>query len=123
MFEGLEDTFEAEPAATRTDCKTVGCKIPITCNLSQNCTNRITLLVRARDVRLREETRAKAPRMIRFASAVANIPPGVTKTVRLKLTKRGKDIVSKKKKRRLKGVIQIRNAPGTRLTRHRSRSG
>ena len=113
VFEGLEDTFEAEPAATRTDCKTAGCRIPITCNLSQNCTNRITLLVRARDVRLREETRAKAPRMISFASAVANIPPGVTKSVRLKLTKRGKDVVSKKKKRKLKGVIQIRNAPGS----------
>ena len=117
VFEGLEDTFEAEPAATRTDCKTVGCKIPITCNLSQNCTNRITLLVRARDVRLREETRAKAPRMIALASAVANIPPGATKTVRLKLTKRGKDVVSKKKKRRLKGVIQIRNAPGSVFTK------
>ncbi|MGH8591973.1 MAG: FG-GAP repeat protein [Gammaproteobacteria bacterium] len=32
VFEGLEtDTFEAEPAATRTDCKTAGCRIPITC--------------------------------------------------------------------------------------------
>ena len=87
VFEGLEDTFEAEPAATRIDCKTAGCKIPITCNLSQNCTNRITLLVRARDVRPSEEARAKAPRMIRIASAVANIPPGATKPVRLKLTK------------------------------------
>ena len=81
-------------------------RVLITCNLSQNCTNRITLLVRARDVRLCEEAQAKAPRMIRFASAVANIPPGATKTVRLKLTKRGKDVVSKKKKRRLKGVIE-----------------
>ena len=71
------------------------------------------LLVRARDVRLREETRAKAPRMIRIASAVANIPPGATKTVRLKLTNRGKNIVRNNKKRRLKGVIEIRNAPGT----------
>jgi hypothetical protein len=51
--------------------------------------------------------------MIRFASAIANIPSGATKPVRLKLTKRGKDVVSKKKKRRLKGVIEIRNTPGT----------
>ena len=28
VFEGLEDTFEAEPAATRIDCKTVGCRDP-----------------------------------------------------------------------------------------------
>jgi FG-GAP repeat len=114
VFEGLEtDTFEAEPAAMRTDCKTAGCRIPITCNLSQNCTNRINLLVRARDVRLREEARAKAPRMIQIASAVANIAPGATKTVRLKLTKRGRNIVRNNKKRRLRGVIAIRNAPGT----------
>ena len=113
VFEGLEDTFEAEPAATRIDCKTVGCRIPITCNLSQNCTNRINVLLRARDVRPREETRAKAPRMIRFASAVANIPPGATQPVRIKLTKRGRNIFKNNKKRRLKGVIEIRNTTGT----------
>lgn len=113
VFEGLEDTFEAEPAATRIDCKTVGCKVPVTCNLAQNCTNRIRLLVRARDVRPREETRAKAPRMIRIASAVTNIPPGATKPVRLKLTNPGRNIVRNNKKRRLKGVIEIRNTTGT----------
>ena len=116
VFEGLEDTFEAEPAATRIDCKTVGCKVPITCNLSQNCTNRVRLLVRARDVRPREETRAKAPRMIRIASAIANIPPGATKPVRLNLTTSGRNIVKNNKKRRLKGVIEIRNAAGTAFT-------
>jgi hypothetical protein len=110
-------TFEAEPATTRIDCKTAGCKLLITCNLAQTCTNRITLLVRARDVRLREETRARAPRMIRFASAVANIPPGVTRAVRLKLTKTGRDVVSEKKKKKLKGIIEIRNTPGTAFDR------
>ena len=109
----FESLVEAEPAADRINCKTAGCRLPVTCNLSQNCTNRITLLVRARDVRLREEAQAKAPRMIRFASAVANIPSGATKPVRLKLTKRGKGVVNKNKKRRLKGVIEIRNTPGT----------
>ena len=113
VFEGLEDTFEAEPAATRIDCKTVGCRIPITCNLSQICTNRISVLLRARDVRPREETRAKTPRMIRFASAVANILPGATQSVRIKLTKRGRNIFKNNKKRRLKGVIQISNTTGT----------
>ncbi len=110
VFEGLA---EAEPAATRTTCKTAGCRIRIDCNLSQNCRNRIRLLVRARDVRLSAETPAKAPRMIRFASAVANIPPGVTRPVRLKLTNPGRNILENNKKRRLKGVIQIRNTPGT----------
>ena len=103
VFEGLADTFEAEPAATRIDCKTVGCRVPVTCNLAQNCTNRLRLLVRARDVRPREATRAKAPRMIRIAAAIANIPPGATKPVRLKLTNRGRNIVRNNKKRRLTG--------------------
>ena len=60
-----------------------------------------------------EETRAKAPRMVRIASAVANIPPGATKPVRLKLTATGRKILRNNKKRRLTGVIQIRNTPGT----------
>jgi hypothetical protein len=51
----FESLVEAEPAADRINCKTAGCRLPVTCNLSQNCTNRITLLLRARDVRLREE--------------------------------------------------------------------
>lgn len=114
VFEGLA---EAEPAANRITCKAAGCKLRITCNLAQNCTNRINLLVRARGARLREEARAGAPRMIRFASAVANIPPGVTQPVRFKLTKRGRDVVSEKKKRRLKGVIEIRNTAGTAIDR------
>jgi hypothetical protein len=113
VFEGLEDTFEAEPAATRIDCKTVGCKVPITCNLAQDCTNRVRLLVRARDVRPREAMRAKAPRLIPLASAVANIPPGATNLVKLKLTNSGRNIVKNNKKRRLQGVIQISNTPGT----------
>ena len=113
VFEGLEtDTFEAEPAAARTDCRTVGCSIPITCNATQNCMNRIRLLIRARDVQLRE-ARAKAPRMIRIAAALANIPPGATQPVRLKPTKRGRDIVKNNKKRRLRGILEIRNTPGT----------
>ena len=115
VFEGFE---AAEPVTTRIDCKSVvRCKFLITCNLAQTCTVRITLLVRARDVRPREEARAKVPRMIRFASAVANIPPGATQAVRIRLTKRGRDIVRNNKKRRLKGVIEIRNTAGTAIER------
>ncbi|MGH8591974.1 MAG: hypothetical protein ACREXX_22470 [Gammaproteobacteria bacterium] len=51
--------------------------------------------------------------MVRIASVVANIPPGATKAVRLKLTATGRNIVRNNKKRKLTGVIQIRNAPGT----------
>lgn len=114
VFEGLA---EAEPASTRIACKTVGCRIPITCNLAQNCINRIRLLVRARDIRNNGEARAKAPRMIRLAAALANVPPGATRPVKLKLTKPGRDLVSEKKKRRLKGIIEIRNTAGTAVDR------
>jgi len=58
-----------------------------------------------------DATSVRAPRMIRFASGVANIPPGGIEDVRLRLTSRGKRIV-KMGKRRLRGVIEIRNTPG-----------
>ncbi len=110
VFEGLAG---AEPATTRIRCNIRGCKVSITCNLSQNCTIRIRLLVRALDVRLRKETRAKTARLVRFASAVTSIPPGETRPFRLKLTQLGRDVVTEKKKRRLRGVIEIRNAAAT----------
>lgn len=51
--------------------------------------------------------------MVRIAFAVANIPPGATKPVRLKLTETGRNVVRNNKKRRLTCVIQISNTPGT----------
>ena len=114
-------SFEAELASTQLTCKNAGCRVPVTCNLAPalgtSCTNPINLFVRARDVRLSEEPRAKAPKMIRFASAVANIPPGATDTVRLKLTKRGKNILRNNRKRRLRGVMEIRNSAATAIDR------
>lgn len=107
--------FEAELASMQLTCKNSGCRVPVTCNLAPalgtSCTNRINLFVRARDVRLSEEPRAKAPKLTRFASAVANIPPGATETVRLKLTKRGKNIL------RNRGVMEIRNSAATAIDR------
>ena len=54
--------------------------------------------------------------MIRFAFGVANVPPGEIKNVRLRLTSPGRRIV-KMGKRRLKGVIEIRNTPGDLIDR------
>lgn len=118
VVEGLEtDSFEAEPAVARTDCNSAGCKIPITCKLAQTCTNRIRLLARARDVRIPDDGRAKGPALLRLASAIASIPPGETRTIKLTLTRLGKDVVKEKAKRRLKGIIEIRNAAGTAIDR------
>jgi hypothetical protein len=80
---------------------------------SSPATERAENLIVTRISALGRAARAKAPRMIRIVSAVASIPPGVTKPVRLKLTTPGRKVVGNNKKRRLQGVIEIRNTPGT----------
>lgn len=119
VFEGFE--VEAEPATTRIDCKTARCTIHLTCTLPPElgtaCTNQINVSVLARDVRLSEETQAKASRRIRFAFGVANIPPGQTGRVRIKPTPRGRKIIQTSKKRRFAGVMEITNTPGTAINR------
>lgn len=71
--------FEAELALTQLPCKSSGCRVPVTCNLAPalgtSCTNRINLFVRAPG-RLAEHIAAKAPRKIKFAAGIANVPPG-----------------------------------------------
>ena len=80
------------------------------------CVNRIRLFVSRSAVRLGDEASDKAPRRLRFAAGVTNIPPGANGTVRLKLTRQGKRVVGTTTKRRLRGVIEIRNTPGTAIS-------
>ena len=112
--------FEAELASTQLTCKNSGCRVPVTCNLAPalgtSCINRITLLVRAPG-RLSEVVAAKAPRRIKFAGAIASVPPGGTEIVRLRLTPTGRKIIRTSKKRRLTGVMEIRNSAGTAIDR------
>jgi hypothetical protein len=68
--------------------------------------------VRARDVRLSEAASERAPKRIKFASGVANIPPGETGTVRLRPTRQGNTIIRTSGKTRLRGVMEIRNTAG-----------
>lgn len=99
-------------------CTGSGCRPSITCNLDQQqgipCSNPIDLfaLVPRRSGLLGEDAVAKAPRRIRFAFGVANVPPEGTATVRLRLTRAGKRIVRTSKKRRLSGIFEVRNTPG-----------
>ena len=101
-------------------CTGSRCNVRISCNLAESsgtpCTNRIRLFVRAAAARLSGDGLAKAQRRIRFAFGIANVPPAQTATVKLRLTKKGKDILEKKRGKKLKGVLEIRNAPGTALT-------
>ncbi|MGH9895603.1 MAG: hypothetical protein ACREA0_27200, partial [bacterium] len=112
--------FEAELASTQVTCKNSGCRVPVTCNLAPalgtSCINRIALFVRAPG-RLAESVAAKAARRIKFAAAIANVPPGRTESVRLRLTRRGKEIVRMSNKRRLRGVMEISNSAGTAIDR------
>jgi hypothetical protein len=111
--------FEAELASTQLTCKNSGCRVSVTCNLAPalgtSCTNRINLFVRAPG-RL-AEVAAKASRRRPFATAIANVPPGRTESVRLRLTPTGRKIIRTSKKRTLRGVMEISNSAGTPIDR------
>ena len=120
------ETVAADPNPL-SRCTRFRCDILIKCNVDQAlgtpCTNRIRFFVRERDVRLSEASSTNqgateaasttVPRRIRFAFGVANVPPGVTANVRLRLTKRARQIVRTITSRRLRGVMKIRSSAGT----------
>ncbi len=99
-------------------CKASGCQPLIACQLAQEqgvpCTNPIDLFafVPRRSDTSSADPAAKAPRRVQFAFGTANVPPGGTETVRLRLTRAGKKILRTSKKRRLNGVFEVRNTPG-----------
>ena len=88
-----------------------------------SCTNRIRIILPRSAARLGDEASVKARGRINFAGGVANISAGANGTVKLKLTSKGKSIVGTTRKRRLNGVMEIRNTPGTGISSTRSRSG
>jgi len=110
---------EAGPTnpAVAIPCTGSACKLRISCNLPESsgtpCTNRIRLFVRAAAARLSGDGLAKARRRIRFAFGIANVPPAQTAKVKLTLTKKAKGILKRKRGKKLKGVLEIRNAAGT----------
>ncbi|MGH8569646.1 MAG: hypothetical protein ACREXU_16975, partial [Gammaproteobacteria bacterium] len=105
---------QAELAGTRLDCRGVRCGIPVTCNLTEaQCANEVEVVVRTRALRAADGTVTKAARRIRFATGVTNVPSGGTGRVTLRLTKQGKRLVRATKKKRLKGVLGIREIAAT----------
>ncbi|MGH9890579.1 MAG: choice-of-anchor Q domain-containing protein, partial [bacterium] len=90
------------------------CAVRLTCTLGASCAGRrVTLFVSARNVRGGEAAAIKATNRIKFATGVANVPPGGTAKVRLRPTSRGKPIIRTSRKKRLRGVMEIRNTAGT----------
>ncbi len=104
--------------APRTTCDSKRCKLRFTCNLSgflgRTCKNRVTLFV---DTRARRTTRALqlsdarvARGRVRFATVSSNFLGGNTKNVRLKLTRKGREIASmlvQQGRKRFRGEMRI----------------
>ncbi len=111
-----EQTVEVRPVGNQLRCRGSSCTVQATCNLPPSpgalCTNQINVTVTKKALRASAGPTVKAPG-VRFASGAASIAPGQTGNVRLKLTKRGRQFVRAGTKKRLKGVMEIRNVAGT----------
>jgi hypothetical protein len=94
-------------------CNGSRCLVPLKCNaVGISCTAQVTLFASVPRAQLSDRPAAQAVRRIRFAAGVVNVPPGETRTVRLRVTPRGRQIVNSGTRRILKGVLEIRNSPG-----------
>ena len=96
------------------ECSGSQCRVRLACNaVGISCTARVTLFAFVPRARLSDRSAAQVVRSrIRFAAAVVNVPPGETRTVRLRVTPRGKRIVNSGTRRVLRGVLEIRNSAG-----------
>jgi len=94
-------------------CNGSRCLVPLKCNaVGISCTARVTLFAFVPRARLSDRPLAQAVRRIRFAATVVSVPPGETRTVRLRVTPRGRRLVNSGTRRILRGVLEIRNSPG-----------
>ena len=97
-------------------CNGSRCLVPLKCNaVGISCTAQVTLFASVPRARLSDRPAAqavRAVRRIRFAAGVVNIPAGETRTVRLRLTPRGKRIANSGPRRILRGILEIRNSGG-----------
>ena len=100
-------------------CRGRNCTFQATCILPPSpgalCTNQIKVTVTKKALRSGGGASVKAPG-VPFASGAANVAPGQPGNVRLKLTKRGRQFVRSGKKKKLRGVMEIRNVAGTSLS-------
>jgi hypothetical protein len=109
-------TVETRPVGNQLRCRGKNCTFQATCILppapGARCTNQINVTVTKKALRSSAGASVKAPR-VRFASGVANVAPGQAGNVRLKLTTRAREFLRSGTKKRLKGVMEIRNVAGT----------
>jgi len=92
-------------------CRRNHCTVRVTCLLppggGERCTNQITVTVTKKALRLSGRGR------VRFATGRANFAPGPTVIVRLKLTTPARQFLRSGTKKKLRGVMQIRNVDRT----------
>lgn len=95
-------------------CTGSACRVVIKCDAvsGTTCNVEVKVFVRASALRLSDDPAAKVRRRLLFASGVANIPAGQTANVRLKLRRAGKQIARTSTRRRIRGVMEIRNSTG-----------
>ena len=94
-------------------CNGSRCLVPLQCNgIGTACTAQVTLFAFVPRARLSDRPAARAAGRIRFAAGVVNVPPGETRTLRLRVTPRGRRIVNSGTRRILRGVLEIRNSLG-----------
>ncbi|MGH8569223.1 MAG: hypothetical protein ACREXU_14755, partial [Gammaproteobacteria bacterium] len=95
-------------------CNGSRCRVPLKCDaVGIACTARVTLFALVPRARLADRLAAQQSlRRIRFASSVVNVPAGDVRTVRLRLTPRGRQIVRSGTRTRLMGVMEVRNSVG-----------
>ncbi len=105
-------------ARTRFPCTIRRCRVSARCDLSASlgtpCTNRIDVRVRV-PRRLAQDVAVQGQRRLRLfaVSTATSVPPGQTRPVRLRLTPQGRRIFMNSRAKRLTGVAEIRNTPGT----------
>ncbi|MGH2668895.1 MAG: S8 family serine peptidase, partial [bacterium] len=114
---------ELRPAAPRTTCRqVVGCRVRLDCQLTPStgtlCTNQVGIFVRAGILRRGPDSTVAATRqrLIRFASARASLQPGQTANVRLRLTRRGRQIVRQRNPLRFRARLMVTSMNGASVT-------
>ncbi|MGQ0592337.1 MAG: trypsin-like serine peptidase [Gammaproteobacteria bacterium] len=97
-------------------CTGSACRVPIQCNgvfgSGTSCNIAVKIFVPASVLRFGDDPAAKAQGRLLFASGVATVPAGQSASMRLKLRKAGRQIVRTSTRRRIRGVMEIRNSTG-----------
>ena len=103
----------------RTTCNSNRCRLRLTCNLSdllgRTCDNQITLFVDTRARRRRATSARRGDQVGSLRCRYQEFPGGQTKNVRLRLTRKGREIAStlvQQGRKKLRGEMRITNAVG-----------